>query len=48
VTLPNAPNDAPQGLGMILTGAGILALLAPFIGGAIGGAWGARTGRRRP
>jgi hypothetical protein len=48
VTLPNAPNDAPQGLGTILTGAGILALLAPFIGGAIGGAWGARTGRRRP
>ncbi len=48
VTLSNAPNDSPQGLGMILTGAGILALLAPFIGGAIGGAWGARTGRRRP
>ncbi len=48
VTLPNVPNDAPQGLGTILTGAGILALLAPFVGGAIGGAWGARTGRRRP
>jgi hypothetical protein len=48
VTLPDVPNDAPQGLGTILTGAGILALLAPFIGGAIGGAWGARTGRRRP
>ena len=48
VTLANAPNDAPQGLGTILTGAGILALLMPFIGGAIGGALGARTGRRRP
>ena len=48
VTLPSAPSDAPQGLGTILTGAGILALLAPFIGGVIGGALGARTGRRRP
>jgi hypothetical protein len=48
VTLPSTPNDAPQGLGTILTGAGILALLAPFIGGAIGGALGAKTGRRRP
>jgi hypothetical protein len=48
VTLPSAPSDAPQGLGTILTGAGILALLAPFIGGAIGGALGARTGRRGP
>jgi hypothetical protein len=48
VTLPSTPNDAPQNLGTILTGAGILALLAPFIGGAIGGALGARTGRRRP
>ncbi len=48
VTLPNTPSDAPQNLGTLLTGAGILALLAPFIGGAIGGAVGARTGRRRP
>jgi hypothetical protein len=48
VTLPSSPNDAPQNLGTVLTGAGILALLAPFIGGAIGGALGARTGRRRP
>jgi hypothetical protein len=48
VTLPSIPSDAPQGLGTILTGAGILALLMPFIGGAIGGALGARTGRRRP
>ena len=37
-----------QGLDTILTVSGILALLFPFIGGAIGGLWGARTGRRRP
>ena len=52
VTLPSTPNEAPQGLGAILTGTGILALLAPFIGGAtygaIGGALGAKTGRRGP
>ena len=48
VTLPSSPNDAPQNLGTILTGAGILALLAPFVGGAIGGALGAKTGRKRP
>ena len=48
VTLPSTPGDAPQNLGTILTGAGILALLMPFVGGAIGGALGARTGRRRP
>ena len=51
ITLPEVPSgvqqQAPQGLGAILTGAGILALLLPFVGGAIGGAWGARTGRRR-
>ncbi len=48
VTLPSLPQDAPQNLGTILTGAGILALLVPFIGGAIGGLWGAKTGKRRP
>lgn len=48
VTLPSAPGDAPQGLGTIFTGAGLLALLFPFTGGAIGGALAARTGRRRP
>jgi hypothetical protein len=51
VTMPEVPSgvqqETPQSLGAILTGAGILALLLPFIGGAIGGAWGARTGRRR-
>jgi len=48
VTLPGLPQDAPQSLGTIATVAGILALLVPFVGGAIGGAWGAKTGRNRP
>ena len=54
VTLPqgaqqSAQQAAPQqGLGTILTVSGILALLFPFVGGAIGGAWGARTGSHRP
>ncbi len=54
VTLPQGAQDtvqqaAPQqGLGTILTVSGILALLFPFIGGAIGGLWGARTGSHRP
>jgi hypothetical protein len=54
ITLPqgaqqSAQQAAPQqGLGTILTVSGLLALLFPFIGGAIGGLWGARTGSRRP
>lgn len=52
VALPQIPGNvqqqAPQNLGSILTVSGILALLVPFIGGALGGAWGAKTGRRRP
>jgi hypothetical protein len=54
ITLPqgaqqSAQQAAPQqGLGTILSVSGILALLFPFIGGAIGGLWGARTGSRRP
>ena len=53
VTLPQgaqstAQQQAPQNLGAILTVSGILALLFPFIGGALGGLWGARTGSRRP
>jgi hypothetical protein len=54
VTLPqgaqsSAQQAAPQqGLGTILTVSGLLALLFPFIGGALGGLWGARTGSRRP
>ena len=42
-----ASGQTPQNLGTILTVSGILALLVPFVGGAIGGGWGARTGRRR-
>jgi hypothetical protein len=48
VTLPGLPQDAPQSLGTILTVSGLLALLVPFIGGAIGGLWGAKTGQHRP
>jgi hypothetical protein len=54
VTLPQGAQSSAQqatpqqGLGTILTVSGILALLFPFIGGAIGGLWGARTGSRRP
>jgi uncharacterized protein YacL len=53
VTLPGpagqaAQNVPQQGLGTILTVGGIIALLVPFIGGALGGAKGASTGRRRP
>jgi hypothetical protein len=53
VALPQVPQGAQQqipqqGLGTILTVSGILALLVPFIGGAVGGLWGAKTGRARP
>jgi hypothetical protein len=53
VTLPQSAQGAQQnvpqqGLGTILGVSGLLALLFPFIGGAIGGLWGARTGSRRP
>ena len=53
VTLPGPAGKAAQsvpqqGLGTILTVTGILALLFPFIGGALGGARGASVGQRRP
>jgi hypothetical protein len=48
VTLPGLPQGGTQNLATILTVSGILALLAPFIGGAIGGLWDARTGSHRP
>jgi hypothetical protein len=53
VTLPGPATQAAQqvpqqGLGTILSVSGILALLFPFIGGALGGARGAAVGRRRP
>lgn len=46
--IPALPADAPQSMGTIFTVAGVLALIFPFIGGALGGMWGARTGRQRP
>ena len=53
VTLPGPVGKAAQGvpqqgLSTILSVSGILALLFPFIGGALGGARGATVGRRRP
>jgi hypothetical protein len=53
VALPQVPanvqNQIPQqGLGTILTASGVAALLVPLIGGALGGMWGAKTGRNRP
>jgi hypothetical protein len=53
VALPQVPgnvqNQIPQqSLGTLLTASGVAALLVPLIGGAVGGAWGAKTGRNRP
>lgn len=49
VALPGVPSDiVQQGLGTVLTLGGVLALLLPFVAGAIGGSWGESTGRRRP
>ena len=53
VALPQVPgnvqNQIPQqGLGTILTASSVAALLVPLIGGALGGLWGAKTGRNRP
>jgi amino acid transporter len=53
VTLPGpagkaAQNIPQQGLATILSVSGILALLFPFVGGALGGARGASIGQRRP
>ena len=54
VALPGPVQNAaqgiqqPQNLGLVLTISGILALIFPFIGGAIGGPWGASRGRNRP
>ena len=42
------PTSVPQGLGTVAIVGGFLVLLAPFIGGASGGAWGAQTGSNRP
>ena len=54
ITLPEGAQQSAQqatpqqGLGTILSVSGLLALLFPFLGGAIGGLWGARIGTRRP
>ncbi|WP_119071110.1 hypothetical protein [Rubrobacter indicoceani] len=57
IALPQVPQGAgqqaqqalpQQGLDTILTVSGILALLVPFLGGALGGAWGAARGKNRP
>ena len=52
IALPQVPgsvkNQVPQSLGTILTASGIVALLIPLVAGALGGLWGARTGRDRP
>jgi hypothetical protein len=53
VALPQVPgnvqNQIPQqSLGTLLTASGVAALLVPLIGGALGGLWGAKTGRNRP
>jgi hypothetical protein len=49
VALPSLPADASQqSMGITLTVALILTRLIPFIAGAIGGAWGAKTGQQRP
>jgi hypothetical protein len=49
VALPGVPTEIVQsGLGTVLTLGGVIALLLPFVAGALGGSWGAKTGRRRP
>ncbi|MCA1715782.1 MAG: hypothetical protein LC781_02615 [Actinobacteria bacterium] len=49
VTLPGVPTEIAQsGLGTVLTLGGVIALLLPFVAGALGGSWGAKTGRGRP
>lgn len=47
VVIPGVPNIFPEGLGTYLTLSSVLALILPFVAGALGGAQGARTGARR-
>ena len=48
VTLPELPSETRQSLASIFSASGVLALiLIPFVGGAFGGAWGARTERQK-
>lgn len=47
VTLPELPRETRQSLDAILSASGILALIfIPFVGGAFGGAWGAKAEQR--
>lgn len=49
ITLPGVPQDiAQQGLNTVLTLSSVLALILPFVAGAIGGSRGSYTGARRP
>ena len=49
ITLPGVPEDvAQQGLNTVFTLYSVLALILPFVAGAIGGSRGAYTGARRP
>jgi hypothetical protein len=47
VVIPGVPNIVPQGLNTVLTLSSVLALILPFLAGAIAGPAGARTGTRR-
>ncbi len=47
VVIPGVPNFVPQGLNTVLTLSSVLALILPFVAGAIRGSQGARTGCRR-
>ena len=48
VTLPELPRETRQSLDSVLSASGVLALiLVPFVGGAFGGAWGARVERKK-
>lgn len=48
ITIPSSSTAGTgRNISSIATASGILALLLPFAGGALGGLWGARTGRRR-
>ncbi|HKH76934.1 MAG TPA: hypothetical protein VKA51_08270 [Rubrobacteraceae bacterium] len=49
ITLPGVPQDvAQQGLNTVFTLYSVLALILPFVAGAIGGSRGSYTGARRP
>jgi hypothetical protein len=49
ITLPGVPQDvALQGLNTVFTLYSVLALILPFVAGALGGSRGASAGSRRP